>query len=154
MARAQRKLALGRLVKTGRLSKADADKANREPLPTKLTKTVPVRDYFVEEVRRRLLNKDGVYDATPEGKALGDTYEQRFNALNRGGLRIYTTYDPVMEQKAVDARQQTVPGIEPDGRVPKGTWFNPATGKEEPQWATETISSVEPPTGAVRVLLE
>ena len=153
VARAQRKLALGRLVKTGRLSKADADKANREPLPTKLTKTVPVRDYFVEEVRRRLLNKDGVYDATPEGKALGDTYEQRFNALNRGGLRIYTTYDPVMEQKAVDARQQTVPGIEPDGRVPKGTWFNPATGKEEPQWATETISSVEPPTGAVRVLL-
>jgi penicillin-binding protein 1A len=152
-ARAQRKIALGRLVTTGRLSKADAAKANLEPLPTKLTQSVPVRDYFVEEVRRRLLNKNGAYDDTPEGKALGKTYAERYNALNRGGLRIYTTYDPLMERKAVDARQQTVPGIQPDGKVPKGTWLNPATGKEEEQWATETISSVEPSTGAVRVLL-
>lgn len=152
-ARAQRKIALHRLVETGRLSEADAAKANLEPLPTTLTKTVPVRDYFVEEVRRRLLNKNGVYDDTPEGKALGATYQERYDALNRGGLRIYTTYDPVLEQKAFDARQQTVPGIQPDGRIPKGTWLNPATGKEEPQWATETISSVQPDTGAVRVLL-
>jgi penicillin-binding protein 1A len=152
-AKEQRKIALGRLVESGRLTAADAAKANAEPLPTKLTKTVPVRDYFVEEVRRRLLNKNGVYDDTPEGKALGSTYEERFDALNRGGLRIYTTYDPLMEQKAFDARQSTVPGIQPDGRIPKPDWFNPATGKAEPQWATETISSVEPDTGAVRVLL-
>ncbi len=152
-ARTQRKIAIGRLVETGRLSKADAAKANAEPLPTKLTKTVPVRDYFVEEVRRRLLNKYGLYDNTPEGTALGKTYAQRFDALNRGGLRIYTTYDPLMEQKAVDARQSTVPGIQPDGRIPKPDQFNSATGKVEAQWATETISTVEPRTGAVRVLL-
>lgn len=152
-ARAQRKIALSRLVKTGRLSKADAAKANREPLPTKLTQTVPIRDYFVEEVRRRLLNEGGEFDNIPVGTALGKTYSERYDALNRGGLRIYTTYDPLMEQKALNARQQTVPGIQPDGRVPKGTWLNPANGKVEEQWATETISTVDPATGAVRVLL-
>ncbi len=156
-ARKQRSLALGRLVSTGRISAADAAKAKREPLPTKLTKTVPIREYFVEETRRRLENKDGKYDNTPEGKALGDTYEKRYDALNRGALRIYTTYDPELQAKAVEARQQTVPGIQPDGRIPRPDYIVPDrfenAGEVIPQWATETIVSIVPQTGAVRVLL-
>ncbi|HET8931490.1 MAG TPA: transglycosylase domain-containing protein [Acidimicrobiales bacterium] len=152
-ARKQRGIALKRAVETGRLSQVGADFANKVPLPTKLTRTVPPPDYFAEEVRRRLLNKDGSYDGSPEGRALGDTPAERSAALSGGGLRIYTTYDPVMQSEAIGARQATVPGIQADGRVPKGTWLNPATGKEENQWATATVTSVEPATGAVRVLL-
>lgn len=152
-ARKQRAIALERAVKTGRLGADAAKMYDATPLPTELTRTVPPPDYFAEEVRRRLLNRDGTYDATPEGKALGDTFAERERALYGGGLRIYTTYDPGMQQDAVGARQATVPGIQSDGRVIKGTWFNPATGNEEPQWATATITSVEPATGAVRVLL-
>ncbi len=149
----QRSIALRRAVETGRLSREGADFADQAPLPTSLTRTVPPPDYFPEEVRRRLLNRDGSYDHTPEGTALGDTPEERAAALYGGGLRIHTTYDPVMQEAAIGARQATVPGIQPDGRVPKGTWLNPATGENEPQWATATITSVEPATGAVRVLL-
>lgn len=152
-AKRQRRIALDRAVATGRLSREQADAASRAPLPTKLTRTVPPPDYFAEEVRRRLLNKDGTFDDTPEGTALGDTPAERASALYGGGLRIYSTYDPLMQQEAIAARQETVPGIQADGRVPKGTWFNPATGEEETQWATATITSVEPSTGAVRVLL-
>ena len=157
-AMAQRSIALGRLVTTGRLSAADAAAARKEPLPKTLTQTVPVRDYFVEEVRRRLLNSDCdkqgecPYDNTPEGKALGNTPAERYNALNRGGLRIYTTYDPLMQQKAVAARQSTVPGIQPDGRIPRPDAPGP-DGKMQPQWATETVTTVDPSSGAVRVLL-
>ncbi len=146
-ARKQRKIALGRLVATDRLTRAEAAKANAEPLPTKLTRTVPPPDYFVEEVRRRLLNANGAYDDTPVGRALGNTPAEREAALYGGGLRIYTTYDPLMQQKAVQARQSTVPGIRDDGRIVR-------TGANgQPVYATETITSVEPGTGAVRVLL-
>ncbi len=146
-AREQRGLALKRLVATGRISQEVADLANLEPLPTKLTKTVPQLDYFVEQVRRMLLNKDGTYNNLPIGTALGRTYAQRAAKLYGGGLRIFTTYDPAMQQMALQARQSTVPGIQPDGRIPR-------TAPDGSQrWATQTITSVVPATGAVRVLL-
>lgn len=147
LARKQRKIALQRAVATGRLSQAGADFANEVPLPTELTRTVPLPDYFVEEVRRRLLNSNGSYDDTPVGHALGKTPDEREKALYGGGLRIYTTYDPLLQQKAVQARQSTVPGIREDGRIVR-------TGPDgRPRYATETITSVDPSTGGVRVLL-
>ena len=146
-ARRQRRIALERLVATGRIDKATAAKANREPLPNKVTRKVPPLDYFVEQVRRELLNADGSFDGDPLGTALGRTPAQRAAKLYGGGLRIYTTYDPLMQQQAVQARQSTVPGIQPDGRIPR-------TGPDgKTRYATETITSVVPSTGAVRVLL-
>ncbi len=116
----QRRIALERLVATGRIDKATAAKANREPLPNKVTRKVPAVDYFVEQVRRRLLNADGSFDGDPLGTALGRTPAQRASTPSTGGgLRIYTTYDPLMQQQAVQARQSTVPGIQPDGRIPR-----------------------------------
>jgi penicillin-binding protein 1A len=146
-ARKQRAIALKRAVETGRLSQAGADFANHAPLPTKLTRTVPLPDYFVEEVRRRLLNANGSYTGTPVGEALGKTPAERERALYGGGLRIYTTYDPLLQQKAIKARQSTVPGIRDDGRIVR----TGPDGKE--RYATETITSVDPSTGGVRVLL-
>lgn len=149
-AREQRSLALRRLVETGRLSQAEADIANAEPLPTTLKRSTPVRDYFVQEVIDRILERNG---PTPEGDALGDNYEERYDALYRGGLRIYTTYDPIAQQQAIDARQQTVPTIRPDGTFPLPDYVDPQTGKVTPQWGTAAIVTVEATTGAVRVLL-
>ncbi len=146
-ARKQRAIALERAVKTGRLAADEAELYALAPLPTELTRTVPPPDYFAEEVRRRLLNKNGAYDHTPEGHALGDTFVERERALYGGGLRIHTTYDPGLQQAAIEARAATVPGMQSDGRIvrpgPDGA----------PLVATGTITSVVPATGAVPVLL-
>jgi penicillin-binding protein 1A len=153
-ARTQRRLALRRLVSTGRLSQADADRANNEPLPKKLhIVTNRVDDYFVQEVEDRLLNKANV--DTVEGHALGKTYKQRYNAFFRGGLRIYTTYDPAAQAAAIQARQQSnVPGgMQPNGTFYLPDYVDPTNGKVYPQFGTMSIVSIEPSSGAVRVLL-
>jgi len=153
-ARTQRRLALRRLVSTGRLSQADADRANKEPLPKSLhLVTNRVDDYFVQEVEDRLLNKANAN--TVEGHALGKTYRQRYNAFFRGGLRIYTTYDPAAQAQAVAARQASnIPGgMNADGTFYLPDYVDPATGKSYPQYGTMSIVSVEPSSGAVRVLL-
>lgn len=57
------------------------------------------RTYFSEEVRDYLLNQTTI---------LGETYEQRYNQLFRGGLRINTTLDPNM-QLAGERAQELLP---------------------------------------------
>ena len=150
-ARTQRRLALRRLVSTGRLSQADADRANKEPLPKTLhIVTNRVDDYFVQEVEDRLLNKTNV--DTVEGHALGNTYKQRYDAFFRGGLRIYTTYDPAAQAAAIQARQQSnIPGgMRPDGTFYLPDYVDPTNGKVYPQFGTMSIVSIEPSSGAVR----
>ena len=53
------------------------------------------RTYYTEALRDYLLNRSSI---------LGDTYEQRYNQLFRGGLRIYTTLDPAMQAAGEQAR--------------------------------------------------
>jgi penicillin-binding protein 1A len=147
-AKERRDLALDRMVDTGHLSPAQADDLRQEPLPTKINRVLPTPDtYFVEEVKQQLL-----HDAR-----LGDTPEERENAVFRGGLRIYTTLDPKAQQLAEQSRNDvlaelspagtpvgTVP-IQPDGTNPDGTRF--------PRFATGAVVSVEPGTGAVRAMV-
>ncbi len=58
------------------------------------------RTHFSEEVKSYLLNKSNL---------LGDTYQERYNKLFRGGLRIYTTLDPVAQEAAEKARIEQLP---------------------------------------------
>ncbi len=55
-------------------------------------KTLPersfARTYFTEALRDYLLNKTDI---------LGDTYQERYNQLFRGGLRIHTTLDSTLQ---------------------------------------------------------
>lgn len=146
----QRGLALRRLVETGRITQADADAAGKEPLPTTVKRSTPVQDYFVQEVIDRILERNG---ATPEGDALGGNAEERYDSLYRGGLRIYTTYDPIAQQQAIEARQATVPTIRDDGTFWLPDYVDAQTGEVVPQWGTAAITTVEAATGAVRVLL-
>ncbi len=57
-------------------------------------------DYFVEEVKQHLLFDSDI---------LGSTDEERYHALFDGGLRIYTTLDPRLQELAVRAQAAGVP---------------------------------------------
>jgi penicillin-binding protein 1A len=83
------------MVETGKLTEDQAREARSVPLPTKVTnKLLAQRDYYMDEVVRRLLN-DAEY-----ANALGPTPSARYNAVFRGGLKITTAYDPILQYVA------------------------------------------------------
>jgi penicillin-binding protein 1A len=73
------------------------------PLPEVL-QSVPqksiTRTYFSETVKDYLLNRSDI---------LGDTYQERYNALFRGGLRVYTTLDSANQRAAEVAVREQLP---------------------------------------------
>lgn len=79
------------------------DLAETWQLP-EITKTFPERDvpqtHFTQAVKDYLLNRSDI---------LGETYQERYNALFRGGLRIYTTLDPALQEQAQRARDEQLP---------------------------------------------
>jgi 1A family penicillin-binding protein len=117
--KARRDVALQRMVSQHHLSQAEADRLKRVPLPQRRHDPLPTRDdYFLEEVKQRLL----------DDTRLGETAQERYNAVFRGGLRIETTYDPRLQQLAEDAVNRNIPdtkgrfvgalvSIEPTGAV-------------------------------------
>lgn len=58
------------------------------------------RTHFTEAVKDFLLNRSTI---------LGDTYQERYNALFRGGLRIHTTLDPFKQLAAEQAKLDQLP---------------------------------------------
>ncbi len=135
----QRKLALERLAETHKLSKSAADYSNLAPLPTTITEPPPPEGYFTQDVVNRLLDDE----------RLGSTPSARYNAIFRGGLRIYTTYDPKAQAMAEQARNDTMPGGKGDGTFD----ISPDPGDGHPRIGTAAIVSIEPGTGAVRVMV-
>jgi membrane peptidoglycan carboxypeptidase len=81
------------------------------------------RTYFTEAVRDYLLNRSTI---------LGDNYQDRYNLLFRGGLRIHTTISRPLQQLAEEARE-VLP--------------NTAEGFDA------SIVSLDSRTGAVRVMV-
>jgi penicillin-binding protein 1A len=55
------------------------------------------RTYFTEALRDYLLNRSDI---------LGDTYQERYTRLYRGGLHIHTTLDPELQRRAETARDE------------------------------------------------
>lgn len=107
------------------------------PLPTTPQRVAPLtNDYFSEAVRQELLNAPW----------LGETKEQREQAINRGGMRIHTTFDPRAQQLALDARNGNMPGangVFPVTDPQNGEVFN----------ATAAVVTIEHATGAVRAMV-
>ena len=126
-AKARRDFVLDRMVANGHLTRPEADAAKHVAMPTKKTVAAKPPDgqdnYFIEEVKQRLLNEP----------SLGDTPQARYNAVFRGGLKIYTTLDPAFQQDA----KQAVANHLPDQN---GTW-------------TGALVSVDSHSGAVRALV-
>jgi penicillin-binding protein 1A len=149
----RRHIALQRLVETGDITQAAADLYSFEPLPTAPSQIViPPRDYFIEQVKQQLLD-DPSFN-------LGADYTDRYNAVFKGGLRIYTTVDPALQLRALNARNTTLPNGDPNGLfVIAGTRQNtalecPALNDGDGHClGTVAMISVEPSTGAVRQIV-
>jgi penicillin-binding protein 1A len=90
---------LERLVTDEKITEAGAERLEEEFVLPERVKTIPTRTnertYFTETVRDHLLNKSEI---------LGETYEERYNQLFRGGLRIHTTQNRSLQQIAEEAR--------------------------------------------------
>ena len=142
--RKRRDLALTRMVETGALTPARADVLRGRPVPSSVNRVVTAPDsYFVEEVKQQLL----------DDPRLGDTPEERNQAVFRGGLRIFTTLDPKAQTLAEQSRNEVLAEVSPPG-TPTGTT---PIGKDDttgaPRSATAAVVSVEPGTGAVRAMV-
>ena len=123
-AKARRRVVVDRLMSTGVISQAVGARALARPLPKDvhgLEKTP--NDYFVKEVKQALLHD----------RRLGETETERYNAVFKGGLRIYTTLDSTI----ADAAHQAVDDILPD------------TGGK----FTAAVASIEPSSGAIRAIV-
>ena len=95
---------LDRLVATGLLSQDERIKIGDKPeIPEVLAKVENSnleRTYFTEFTKDFLLNRSDL---------LGTTYQQRYNALFRGGLKIYTTLNLEAQAAAEQAVKNQLP---------------------------------------------
>ena len=95
---------LDRLVETGLLSQDERTKIGDKPeIPEALAKVENSnleRTYFTEFTKDYLLNRSDI---------LGTTYQQRYNALFRGGLKIYTTLNLNAQAAAEQAVKSQMP---------------------------------------------
>ena len=95
---------LDRLVETGLLSQDERTKIGDKPeIPEALAKVENSnleRTYFTEFTKDYLLNRSDI---------LGSTYQQRYNALFRGGLKIYTTLNLEAQAAAEQAVKNQLP---------------------------------------------
>jgi len=98
---------LGRLVDEGRLTELESERLAEEFVLPARVKSTPertfARTYFTEALRDYLLNKTDI---------LGATYQERYNQLFRGGLRIHTTLDSNLQALAEQARNE-LPEVQP-----------------------------------------
>jgi penicillin-binding protein 1A len=113
----RREIVLGDMLELGWIDAATAVSAAATPLAlAPRYRTDEMRHpYFTDEVKRRLL----------EEPALGATPEARYELLTTGGLRIFTTLDPVAQLAAESAIASVVPS---DGPSTALVAIDPRTG--------------------------
>lgn len=106
-ARERRLAVLEEMLELGHITQAQLDFSAAYPLPDTVhafSDDRPSPDtFFVEEVKRRLLRDE----------RLGATYQERYEAVFQGGLRIHTTFDLRLHMLAVAAIRDTIPADEP-----------------------------------------
>ncbi|MFM7337313.1 MAG: transglycosylase domain-containing protein, partial [Actinomycetota bacterium] len=119
---------LDRLVETGLITQTERDSIGDEPsIPEVINKKSQrdvTRTYFTEEVKDYLLNGSDI---------LGTTYQQRYNTLFRGGVKVFTTLD----SKAQTAAEQAVRDELPANKA----------------GITAAVVSLDSKTGAVRAMV-
>ncbi len=95
---------LDRLVDTGLLTVQQRDEIGDKPaIPEVINKKAQrdiSRNYFTEEVKDYLLNGSDI---------LGTTYQQRYNTLFRGGIKVFTTLDSNAQTAAEQAVRDQLP---------------------------------------------
>jgi penicillin-binding protein 1A len=113
----RRTVVLTKLLDLGWIDQAAADAASQESLnlQRRQRSTQMKYPYFVEEVKRRLL----------QDPALGATATDRYNALFKGGLQIHTTIDPLIQEAAELAIADVLPAEGPSAGL---VAIDPKTG--------------------------
>jgi penicillin-binding protein 1A len=110
-ARQRRARVLDAMVSMHKITRAEATYAKASPIPTKVQSPLPrgneANSYFLEEVKKRLLHDDPAVKGDV-GEVLGEDDQARYQAVFRGGLRIYTTFDPFMQNRAQVAVNQVI----------------------------------------------
>lgn len=116
------------MVEEGYITQAEADAANNEPPPTiKPPATAIVgHDFLTSEVLQELVSD-------PQYAVLGANEKERTDKILKGGLKIYTTFDPTLQNLAIDATTNHKPDKGPD-------WIS-------------SLVSVDPTTGAVKAMV-
>jgi penicillin-binding protein 1A len=107
----RRTTVLDAMVDTGKITDEQARLAQEEPLPTSATSPDRQRNYYTDEIVNQLLN-DNPAVAGDVAEYLGASESARYNAVFRGGLRIHTSYDPVLQWVAASAVEGTLPETE------------------------------------------
>ncbi|OOB89684.1 transglycosylase domain-containing protein [Rathayibacter sp. VKM Ac-2630] len=106
---ARRDYILDRMLEYGRIGEAAHDAAVEEALQPRITppstgcQTAGDAAYFCDYVSHVLRND----------RALGDTDDERYAAVKRGGLKVYTTIDLTMQQRSADVMSEQVPATDP-----------------------------------------
>ena len=126
-AKARRATALSQMVGNGHLSQEEADRLKEEALPAAPNKPQERQSYFLEAMKQRLL----------DDPRLGETPPDRYDSLFRGGLQIYSTFDPKAQQLAEEATRDGVP----------------PPGRSNPMGAVSALVSLDPAGGAVRAVV-
>ncbi len=127
-ARDRRAQVLARMVHYGDITESEATAANAVALPTAVV--VPavsgdgITDYYVQQVVTQLLGA---------GSPLGSTYQERYDALFEGGLKIYTNLNPELQALA----EQTIANDTPANN----------------RGFQEAMVSIDPATGKVRAMV-
>ena len=103
----RRDVVLNKMVELGWLDLNRGAQAVGESLTLRERVADPIAPHFVEEVKQRLL-------ADP---ALGATYEDRYDALFTGGLRVYTTLNPNAQDAATSAIRDIIPASDPEASL-------------------------------------
>ncbi len=141
-AAARREVAIDRMVEVGALTEAEGTWWHASPTVPQIHEVLPrANDYFPSEVEQQLLT-------SPEFAFLGETPADRYKAVYQGGLQVATTFDPAAQAQAIAARDSQLPM---ENGVFAQPGVNPVTG--EPNRGSAAIASVEPATGAVRVMV-
>jgi penicillin-binding protein 1A len=104
----RRATVLDSMLELHKITEDEARAAREEPLPTTAKSPDRQRNYFTEEIVKQLLNDDPAV-AGDVAEYLGPDESARYNAVFRGGLRITTTYDPVLQWMAATAVSETLP---------------------------------------------
>src|SRR5690349_11283954 len=113
------------------ITQAQADAANNEPPPTNKPPASPIvgTDFLSTEVLQDLIK-----NPSPQViAALGTTEAQRTDKVLKGGLKIYTTFDPRLQAAAVDATTNAKPQMGDD-------------------WVSSLVS-MDPSSGAVKAMV-
>jgi penicillin-binding protein 1A len=112
------------MVEEGYITQQQSDEANSEPLPDIKPPPNPIvgRDFLQTEVLQDLINDP----------RLGNTEKERTDKVLKGGLKIYTTFDPRLQAMAEDATTNA---------KPFGGDF------------VSSLVSIDPATGAVKAMV-